>query len=47
MAHKPKTDQNLAPSKNYSGGNFAPGTNSPSDWAREQFKPSEDSWRYV
>jgi len=28
-------------------GHFTAGNNSPSDWARELFKPSKDSWRYV
>jgi len=28
-------------------GHFTPGNNSLSDWARELFKPSKDSWRYV
>jgi len=28
-------------------GHFSPGNNSPSDWARELFNPSKDSWRYA
>ena len=28
-------------------GAFLPGNNSPSDWARELFKPCKDWWRYV
>jgi len=46
MAYKPKIDQ-LCSLKSHSEGHFSPGNNSPSDWARELFKPSKDSWRYV
>jgi len=31
MTHKPKIDQNFAPSKVTLGGYFTPGNNSPSD----------------
>ena len=42
-----KLTQSLLPRKPLWGGHFAPGNKSPSDWARELFKPSKDSWRYV
>jgi len=47
MAHKPKIDQIFCSLKCHSCGHFTRGNNSPSHWARELFKPSKDSWRYV
>ena len=50
MAQKTKNGQNFAP-KNTHLGWIPPvtvaGHNSPSEWARELFKPSKDSWSHV
>jgi len=46
MAHNQKLTK-ICSLKNHSEGHFSSGNKSPSDWARELFKHSKDSWRYV
>ena len=44
MAQKPKIGRKFHPHKRWPWVYYTPGHNWPADWAREPFKPSEDSW---